>query len=61
MMDHPSDLGVLYQLNVRAVLGFKLVLQWIRDVVSFQEGKPYLIPVPWEKLASPDPHLATEQ
>jgi len=61
MMDHPSDLGVLYQLNVRAILGFKLVLQWMQDVVSFQEGKPYLRPVAWEKLFSPDLHYATAQ
>ncbi|HUZ45264.1 MAG TPA: alpha-glucuronidase family glycosyl hydrolase [Terriglobia bacterium] len=59
MMDHPSDLGVLYQLNIRAVLGFKLVLQWMQDVVNFQEGKPYLTHVPWEKLSSPDPHDLT--
>ena len=59
MMDHPSDLGVLYQLNIRAVLGFKLVLQWMRDVVSFQEGKPYLTQVPWEKLSPPDFYSAT--
>src|SRR2546430_8364757 len=26
-MDHPSDLGVLYHLNARAILGFDLVCQ----------------------------------
>jgi len=55
IMDHPSDLGVLYQLNVRAVLGFTLVQQWMQNIANFWEGKPYLEPVPWEKLNSSYP------
>lgn len=58
IMDSPSDLGVLYQLNVRSVLGFRLVREWMQNVVDFWEGKPYLTHVPWRKLFSPDLHFA---
>ena len=53
-MDNPSDLGVLYQLNARAVLGFDLVYQTMRNIVNYHLGKPYLGHVPWERLYSPD-------
>ncbi len=56
IMDSPSDLGVLYHLNARAVLGFSLAQQWMQDVVNFQEGKPYLDHVPWGRLYSPYPY-----
>ena len=55
MMDHPSDLGVLYHLNARAVLGFNLTRQWMRNVVNFHKGKDYLAHVAFERLFSP-PH-----
>jgi hypothetical protein len=58
MMDHPSDLGVLYHLNARAVLGLDLVYQTLRNIVNFHSGKPYLQHVPWEKLYSPDLHTS---
>ena len=54
LMDNPSDLGVLYQLNVRAVLGFDLVYQTMRNIVNYHMGKPYLDHIPWERLYSPD-------
>jgi len=53
-MDHPSDLGVLYQLNARAILGFDLVCQAAQNIVNYHSGKPYLRHVPWERLFSPD-------
>ena len=56
VIDHPSDLGVLYQLNTRGVLGFSLAREWMQNVVNFQEGKPYLEPVPWDRLYSPYPY-----
>lgn len=58
IIDHPSDLGVLYHLNARAVLGFDLVGRWMRNVVNFHEGKPYFDHVPFERLFSRDLHLA---
>ncbi|MEW5974170.1 MAG: alpha-glucuronidase family glycosyl hydrolase [Acidobacteriota bacterium] len=57
VIDHPSDLAVLYHLNLRAVLGFDLARRWIRNVVSFHQGKPYLEPVPFHKLFSTDIHF----
>jgi hypothetical protein len=59
IIDHPSDLGVLYHLNARAVLGFDLTRQWMRNVVNFHKGKAYLDHVPFERLFSPDVHTAT--
>jgi hypothetical protein len=59
IIDHPSDLGVLYHLNARAVLGFSLTRQWMRNVVNFHKGKPYLDHVPFERLFSPDLHTGT--
>lgn len=53
IIDQPSDLGVLYHLNARAVLGFTLVRQWIQNIVSFHEGKSYLQHVPFERLYLP--------
>lgn len=57
-MDHPSDLGVLYHLNARAVLGFDLINQTMRNIVNYHMGKPYLQHVPWERLFSPDLHTS---
>ena len=59
IIDNPSDLGVLYHLNARAVLGLTLVRQWMQNIVNFQEGKPYLEHVAWERLFTPYPHFAT--
>ncbi len=58
MMDHPSDLGVLYHLNARAILGFDLIYQTLQNIVNFHAGKPYLQHVPWERLYSPDLHTS---
>jgi len=59
IVDHPSDLGVLYHLNARGVLGFDLARQWMRNVVNFQKGKDYLEHVAFERLFSPDLHIAS--
>jgi hypothetical protein len=56
LVDHPSDLGVLYHLNARAVLGFELTRQWMHNIVNFHKGKSYLDHVPWERLFSVDLH-----
>ena len=41
IIDHPADMEILYQLNVRTVLSFDVARQWLREIVSFHEGKPY--------------------
>jgi hypothetical protein len=61
IIDHPSDLGVLYHLNARAVLGFDLTRQWIHNIVSFHKGGSYVDHVPFERLFSPDLHIAAER
>jgi len=58
MMDNPSDLGVLYHLNARAVLGFDLIFQTMQNIVNYHTGKPYLQHIPWERLFSPDFHAS---
>jgi hypothetical protein len=58
LIDHPSDLGVLYSMNARGIVGFDLVAGMIRNVVRFHQGKPYLEHVPFEKLYSTDVHIA---
>jgi hypothetical protein len=58
IMDHTSDLAVLYHLNARAVLGFDLTRQWMRNIVNFHKGHDYLVHVPFERVFSPDLHLA---
>jgi len=55
-MDNPADLGVLYHLNARAVLGLDLVFETMQNIVNYHTGKPYLQHVPWERLYSPDLH-----
>jgi len=57
-MDSPSDLGVLYHLNARAVLGFDLVFRTMQNILNYHTGKPYLQHVPWERLFSPDLHAS---
>jgi hypothetical protein len=57
-MDSPSDQGVLYHLNARAVQGYDLIYQTLRNIVNYHLGKPYLEHIPWEKLFSPDLHTS---
>ena len=57
-MDNPSDLGVLYHLNARGVLGFELVLETMRNILNYHLGKPYLHHVQWERLFPPDLNMS---
>jgi hypothetical protein len=50
IIDFPSDLENLYNLNVQAMLGYDLIRQWMQKIVNFQEGKPYTEHVPFERL-----------
>jgi hypothetical protein len=59
IVDHPSDLGILYQMNARSVLGFDLVRQWMQNVVNFYIGKPYAQPVAWDRLYPEEFHIAS--
>jgi len=55
IMDHVSDLAVLYHLNARVVLGTDLAGRFLEDVVNYHRGKPYLQKVPFERLFEPRP------
>jgi hypothetical protein len=50
IIDFPSDLENLYNLNVQAMLGYDLIRQWMQKIVNFQAGKPYTEHVPFERL-----------
>ena len=50
IIDYPSDLETLYNLNVGTLMGFDVIRQWMQKIVNFQEGKPYTEHVPFERL-----------
>jgi hypothetical protein len=50
IIDYPSDLETLYNLNVGTLMGFDLIRQWMQKIVNFNEGKPYTEHVPFERL-----------
>ena len=53
--DHVSDLGGLYRINLFMVTGTDLIAQFVKNIVNFHHGKPYLNRVAWEKVFSPLP------
>ncbi len=57
VIDDPSDLGVLYRINIFLVHGFDIVEKFMQNIVNFHHGKPYLNPVPFEKVFSPLPKI----
>ncbi|MEN6601847.1 MAG: hypothetical protein ABFD86_05475, partial [Bryobacteraceae bacterium] len=59
VIDDPSDLGVLYRINIFLVYGFDIVEKFMENIVNFHHGKPYLNPVPFEKVFSPLPKIQT--
>ena len=50
IIDDPSDLGVLYRINVGMVDGTDVVEKFMQNIDDFHHGKPYLNPVPLEKI-----------
>ncbi|MDR3675586.1 MAG: alpha-glucuronidase family glycosyl hydrolase, partial [Acidobacteriota bacterium] len=50
IIDDPSDLGVLYRINVYMIDGTDCVLKFMQNIDDFHHGKPYLNPVPFEKV-----------
>ena len=50
LVDHPSDLGVLYNANLFLVTGLDLVHQTIRNVVEYHHGRHYTTQVPWRRI-----------
>ena len=50
MIDHPSDMGVLYRANLFLVTGLELVEQTMQDIVNYHHGREYTKLVPWNKI-----------
>ncbi len=57
IIDDPSDLGVLYRINVYMIDGTDVVQQFMQNIDNFHHGQPYLKPVPLEKLFAPLPRF----
>jgi hypothetical protein len=55
IIDDPSDLGVLYRINVYMLDGTDIVGQFMQNINDFHHGKPYLNPVPLDKVFVPWP------
>ena len=50
VVDHPSDLGVLYRANLFLVTGLELVEETMRNIVNYHHGREYTRPVAWDKI-----------
>jgi hypothetical protein len=50
IIDDPSDLGVLYRMNVYMIDGTDVVLKFMQNIDDFHHGRPYLNPVPLGKI-----------
>ena len=50
LVDHPSDLGVLYNANLFLVTGLDLVHQTIGNVVEYHHGRHYTTQVQWRRI-----------
>jgi hypothetical protein len=57
IIDDPSDLGVLYRINVYMIDGTDIVQQFMQNIDNFHHGLPYLRPVPFEKIFAPWPRF----
>jgi len=57
IIDDPSDLGVLYRINVYMIDGTDVVLKFMQNIDDFHHGKPYLNPVPLEKIFMTSPRI----
>ena len=60
LIDHVCDLAVLYSLNARVLLGTRLTVSLLEDVVNYHGGQPYLIHVPFEQLYPRRPDEGTQ-
>jgi hypothetical protein len=61
IVDHVSDLAVLYNLNSRVLLGTRLALSFLEDVANYHRGEPYLEYVPFERLYPRRPDEGTQE
>jgi hypothetical protein len=50
IIDHPSDLGALYRINVFMVTGTELTVGLIQNIDNFHHGRDYVKPVAFDKI-----------
>jgi len=50
IVDHPSDLGVLYRINVFMVEGTELTAKLMENIDNFHHGRDYVEPVDFGKI-----------
>ncbi len=50
VVDHPSDLGVLYRANLFLVTGLELAEKTMQNIINYHHGREYTMPVPWNKI-----------
>ena len=58
IIDDTSDLGVIYRINVYMIDGTEVVEKFMQNIDDFHHGKPYLNPVPFEKITMGWPKIA---
>ncbi|HZO99127.1 MAG TPA: alpha-glucuronidase family glycosyl hydrolase [Terriglobia bacterium] len=58
IVDHPSDLGVLYRINIFMVTGTELVTELIENIDNYYHGRNYVRPVDFRKVYVEWPVLA---
>ncbi|MEW5979323.1 MAG: hypothetical protein AB1898_26310 [Acidobacteriota bacterium] len=61
VIDHPSDLGVLYRANLFLVTGLELVEQTIRNIVNYHHGRDYTQLVAWDKIYREFPQFSSRR
>jgi hypothetical protein len=59
VIDHPSDMGVLYRANLFLVTGLELVEQTMQNIVNYHHGKEYTKRVAWDKIYYDFPQFST--
>lgn len=57
IIDHPSDLGVLYRINVFMVTGTELTTELIQDIDNYYHGRDYVRPVNFTRIYTEWPAL----
>jgi hypothetical protein len=50
IIDHPSDLGALYRINVFMITGTELVTELMENIDNFYHGRDYVKPVDFRRI-----------
>ncbi len=59
LVDHPSDLGVLYRIDTFMVSGTDITVELMQNVDNFYHGRDYVKPVDFDKVYVTWPVLST--